>query len=625
MTAPSLRALGTVVSTTTSTPSFAAPAGAVSTDVILVGFFLDDGRTTVTAVPSNFTLASGTPQINDAAAGAPSHGLYVYWGRFADVGAGPYGFTVSGSVFVEGRTAAIQACITTGNPFEATNGATSGNTNVTTAPSVSATSLDVDRYAFYVATNWTGGAWTPAAGFTEQWDANNEICTFDDKALPTAQTVTPQAVCAGSGRSNAWVGILLPVASAAVPPPPVRTVQGRDPGETWWIQRDRRDANTVGSAANPLPAPLDSAWQSGARYWHLYGDTAGATPRTWMSLQRQYISDPSLLAPAPAAVGYAAPRTVPARDPGEAWWQQRPSRDPAMLGQPLLENELLGGATTSVRHLAAQYDRRLVPQQRRYVSDPTMLASALLENELLGGATTNLRHFAATNGDRREVPQQRPYISDPSFYPTVAPTDPLTVAWGAGGPLWWLYNTAAAQVDRRNVPQQRRYISDPALLLSALLENELLGSADDLRRRVLAATIWPRPSMPATRTPSIPGAPDADPLTLTSDTMRRINMAAYADRREVPAQPLRRTLYFDAGPGLPPLTLAWGAGGTYWHMYNRPSRPGAFWPQRMVLSVDSVCICTTSRPNLGTTVRPGSGVTVRPSSGTTVRPCTCNG
>ena len=35
-----------------------------------------------------------------------------------------------------------------------------------------------------------------------------------------AQTVTPQAVCAGSNRSNAWVGILLPVPAAATYSPP---------------------------------------------------------------------------------------------------------------------------------------------------------------------------------------------------------------------------------------------------------------------------------------------------------------------------------------------------------------------------------------------------------------------
>jgi hypothetical protein len=211
---PSLRALGTVVSTTTAAPSFAAPAGAVSTDVIQILFFCDDGRTTVSAVPSGFVVIPGLPQDNDVTLGSPAHSLRGYWAYFSVAGAGPYAFTLSTSVFVEGRTAAIQNADPTGNPFEATNGATSGATAVTTAPSVTATSLSTNRYAFNAATNWTGGAWTPPAGFTEQWDANSEVLTFDDKALPTAQTVTPQPVCAGSNKSNAWVGIFLPLQAA---------------------------------------------------------------------------------------------------------------------------------------------------------------------------------------------------------------------------------------------------------------------------------------------------------------------------------------------------------------------------------------------------------------------------
>lgn len=226
MTAPSLRSLGTVVKTTTATPSFAAPAGAVSTDVIAIGFFCDDGRTTITAVPTGFTLAPDLPQTNDVTAGSPSHSLLVYTGRVSAVGAGPYAFTASSSVFIEGRSAAIQNCITSGSPIEAADGNTSGNTNVTTAPAVSATSLGIDRYALSIATNWTGGAWTPPSGFTEQWDADDEIITFDDKALATAQTVTPQAVCVGSNRSNAWVGIFLPVpAGAPAFPPAFRSQQ----------------------------------------------------------------------------------------------------------------------------------------------------------------------------------------------------------------------------------------------------------------------------------------------------------------------------------------------------------------------------------------------------------------
>lgn len=485
MAAPSLRALGTVVTGNTTAPSFAAPAGAVSTDVILVGTFIDDGRTTVTGVPTGFTLAPNLPQINDATAGAPSHGLYVYWGRFADVGAGPYTFTLTnsfGAPFVEGRTAAIQGCITSGSPWDATNGATSGNTSVTTAPAVSATSTSADRYAFYAATNWTGGAWTPATGFTEQWDANDEIITFDDLALPTAQTVSPQATCVGNNRSNAWVGILLPVATAQPNPLPPRTVQTRDPGEAWWIQRDRRDANTVGTAANPLPSPLDSAWQGGARYWHPYGDTAGAAPRTWQSLQRQYISDPSLLAPASVTIPPPAARTAPVRDPGETWWQQRPGRDPSLLGTALLENELLGGAGTAQRYLTpvSNAARWWMPQQPlRVGTTPGLLDQAQLETPLLGGADGAKRYAQpATHADRRQVPQQRAYVSDPLLLATALLEAPLLVDAG-------LVRRLGAYGDRRSTPGQRWY---PDLGFLAAPSADPLALGTHLRR--LAAAYW---------------------------------------------------------------------------------------------------------------------------------------
>jgi hypothetical protein len=214
MASPSLRALGTVLNTSTGTPSFAAPAGAVSTDIILVGFFIDDGTRTVTAAPSGFTQAGSSPQRTSNST-SPQHSLAVYWGRFSDVGSGPYGFTVSTSAFIEGRAAAIQGCITTGNPLEATSGNALVGSTSTTAPAVSASSLDVDRYAFYMATNWSGGAWTPPTGYTERWDANDEVLTYDDLALPTATTTSPQAVCASTSQTTAWLGIFMPPAVAA--------------------------------------------------------------------------------------------------------------------------------------------------------------------------------------------------------------------------------------------------------------------------------------------------------------------------------------------------------------------------------------------------------------------------
>ncbi len=408
------------------------------------------------------------------------------------------------------------------------------------------------------------------------FDSGDATFTLIRTALTTPAGSTVTLTIAGTSTIGHHVAVeLVPPSAAAVPYNPQRSVQTRDPGETWWLQRDRRDANTVSTAANPLPSPLDVAWQSGGRYWHLYNDVQD---RAFYLQQRPYISDPSLLTPA-AAVSYCPPRAAIQRDPGEVQWGQRRPTDLTLLGTALLENELLGGGETGKRHFPAVYDdRREVPQQRSYVSDPSLLAMALLEGSLLGGAETAKRNLPATHADRREMPQQRAYISDPSFYPTTTPTDPLTLAWGAGGTYWLIYNTAALDVDRRESPQQRRYISDPGLLASALLENELLGGSETTKRHLPAYAdrresptqrprisdpallltallenellvgdgrhaIWfarPASPIPTRAAPATPATP-ADPVLLTADLMRRIlTPATHGDRRQAGQQPSRR-------------------------------------------------------------------------------------
>lgn len=493
-------------------------------------------------------------------------------------------------------TICITACEYSGNtasPFDVSNSSTIASSNGTTTTSVSVTTTAAGDLVIAAACLHSGGAPQPTSpswtnSFVNQLTTASGGTTSADVVTFYAELVVGAA---GSYSTSAsWTNgcgdrqeLVIAFKAAADPPipyVPTRTLSTRDAGEAWWTQRDRRDANTVATAANPLTSPLDTAWQAGGRHWQLYNGAVDAAPRTWQAQQRQHVSDPGLLTPA-ADVTYTPPRQVQIRDTGEAQWLQRRPTDPTLLNTALLENELLGGSETITRvtspvtnaprwwmpqqpkrdattpglldtalleppllgagddlrrhcGTADYYDRREVPQQRTYVSPPDLLNTAQLENELLGGATTAPRHrVAATHADRREMPQQRAYISDPSFYPTTAPTDPLTLAYGAGGSYWQLYNTAAAQVDRREVPQQRRYISDPGLLGTALLENELLGGGDTGRhltwftdRRV---TVTP------------PRYPDPNLLNQLDVPLlaRMSNLAAYADRRRQPLQPIR--------------------------------------------------------------------------------------
>lgn len=222
MTAPSLRALGAVTSGPSATPTFAAPPGAQPADVILCGWFQDDARTSIAAAPAGFAVPLGAPQVNTGVGGSPNHSLRIYWGRFAAVGPGPYIFTVnpglgSPTPFIEGRSAAIQDAITFGDPFDDAAGNTSGNLDTALAPPVSAAAAGADRYNFYAATNWNGGTWTEPAGYTERWDANNHLCTFDDLGPFGPGITSPQALNSASARQNAWLGILLPIPPVTVP------------------------------------------------------------------------------------------------------------------------------------------------------------------------------------------------------------------------------------------------------------------------------------------------------------------------------------------------------------------------------------------------------------------------
>ncbi len=426
-----------------------------------------------------------------------------------------------------------------------------GASNGTNANSLNYTSTAANSWGWSVGLDNNTSA--PVAGSNQTIeDSTTNIGVGDDvwtvkqnatTATP-GSTVTMNVTTPGGALHHVAVEILAATAAASIPWRPAQQPQTRDPGEVPWTQRDRRDANTVATSANPLVAPLDSAWQAGARYWHLYGDATDAPARTWQSLQRVYVSDPSLLTPAAAMPAPPPIRTAVVRDLGESWWQQRTGRDPSLLATALLENELLGGAGSPARYAmaATHAPRWWMPRQpARAATTPGLLDTALLENELLGGFDDRRRHASVSAYlDRREVPQQRAYISDPSFYPLVPPTDPLTLAFGAGGSYWLLYNTAALQVDRRLVARERAYVSDPALLTMALLEDVLLGSADDLRRHWLAA-FW-RPPLPGQQPPRLfaPQQPPADPLLVSGgvsgDQWRRANTAATNAPRLWPAQ-----------------------------------------------------------------------------------------
>lgn len=371
----------------------------------------------------------------------------------------------------------------------------------------------------------------------------------------------------------------------AIPFNPQRYASVRDYGEVQWLQRDTRDANMVATAANPLPTPLDSAWQAGCRNWHTYVDAAGASARTWQSLQRNYISDPSMLGAA-SVMPAPATRTVTARDPGEVQWQQAPRRDPLLLTTAELENELLGGADTAKRYLAPATNapRSWMPQQpKRDATTPGLLDAAELEGPLLAGDVRR-SYAVAAYADRREMPQQRPYVSDPLLLTTAQLENVLL----GGVDIARRYSLPAVSYDRRETVAQRPYGGDPSLLATAELENELLGGADALRRYYYtAATSYDRrQTVPQRIYQVLPVTALLEGVLLGGADMLRHYMV-FIDRRVTVHQPGRSDPNLLAATVTDPLVLAWGAGGNVWHTYNRRSRGRDWWPSPAVFIVTS--------------------------------------
>ena len=115
------------------------------------------------------------------------------------------------------------------------------------------------------------------------------------------------------------------------------------------------------------------------------------------------------------------------------------------------------------------YRSPVAPVQRDRESDPNLLLTALLEDVLLGGWDDTARHRAWV--PRPWFGLQRTAEIDQSTAP--APEfDPVLSGYG---PRWMWYRPPVA-------PVQRDRESDPRLLLTALLEDALLGGWDDILR-----------------------------------------------------------------------------------------------------------------------------------------------
>lgn len=644
---------------TTTTASFTAPSSAVLVACVSSNTTPAGNPTLTVSDSGGLTWGAAKVLRQQSEGGGSTGGTTAIFGA---VTASSTSRTVTATASVAGTANGISVKVyvvtgaDTANPYGATaEGASQVNNTTTTGYN----STVNNSRGFACGTEWNELGVPTSTDTGDGADVTGAIAALSCfKAADTATSgtsVTFNLDAAGAGTPDwTWVALeILPAAGdpAAIPYNPQRALQYRDAGEAPWIQRDRRNANLVATAANPMTAPLDSAWQAGARYWHLYNDGALYHEPAY-GRQRAYVSDPSLLAETPLTspllggaetvkrlqaggwtdrrevpfqpLRFAAPDTVTAIGTGAtgAWWSIDdtahfgPAQRRTLADQSSQPSSTPYDPTTAPAIAVRLTPATHAPRPRPAAPRPP---AAAIDDPVTSIGTGSIgawwsvddwAHFGPAQRRSPGVPDDTVIVGtgamvawwggdDTAAYigqrrpfdvgilgPAPVPFDPTLGGWPAD---WLTYSRAATHGDRRLVPQQRPYISDPGF--------------------------YPLP--PNT----------ADPLLLAGavggDLWRRYLLPAFADRREVPQQPARRTLYFDAGPGVPPLTLAWGAGGALWHLYNRPSRLRPFWPQLLLPLPPSGCDCQTHRPFAGTTARPGPGTTARPFIGTTGRPCSC--
>lgn len=210
MVAPAFASAGSIlVYGSDTTAAIPVPSGVTNTptDIIVVGMWMDVAKTITKPLdfaecPNSPVIATGTGQ---------DHLLRTYWRRPSAADSGTYSFSWSGATGRLGFALRFTGCIATGNPWDslASTAAAASGTNVTTTPAVSGTTTGVDRRLVFFATDFGGGGFGAASGFTEHVDAADGL-DAQSKALATAGATGSVTATCVSGVSNAWLGALLP-------------------------------------------------------------------------------------------------------------------------------------------------------------------------------------------------------------------------------------------------------------------------------------------------------------------------------------------------------------------------------------------------------------------------------
>lgn len=216
MAAPAFASAGSIYTYQSgTTAAIPVPSGVTNTatDIVMVGMYMDT-NVTITK-PLDFAECQNSPVIGTA--GGQAHLLRTFWRRPSAADSGTYTFSWSGSTNALGFALRFTDCLAAGNPFDslASTAAAVANTNVTTTPAVSGTTLGPNRRLVFFADSFGGGGFGTISGWVEHVDAADGLDAQSKAQAAAGATGSITTTTGSSGSSNAWMGALMPTATSS--------------------------------------------------------------------------------------------------------------------------------------------------------------------------------------------------------------------------------------------------------------------------------------------------------------------------------------------------------------------------------------------------------------------------
>jgi len=190
------------------------PSGAASGDVAVLSIEQWESTNPTVTWPSGFTefvnTASGSEKIKAA------------WKRLTGADSGNYSPSWTGSQWSQGQCVLITGALSTGNPIDASNVATSGSGTTVPTATVTATAAD---FLLHVVANENTAATTPPTSFTEVQDANYLHNNYRIPGASGSYSATGATLSASTLSLAALIAVLPDAGATAITPKTVRLPQ----------------------------------------------------------------------------------------------------------------------------------------------------------------------------------------------------------------------------------------------------------------------------------------------------------------------------------------------------------------------------------------------------------------